>query len=585
MSDDDKDQSLLQLSRHHGASIVSQLVDIGSESNQQKHLKVRSFIDNLQCLQPIGLELRRRSIDASREQRYVALSYTWTPSEHENPEPPEPGWYPVENWDNKGVKPSSVRKCVLDRVIRYMRHADVSFLWIDVHCIRQDTCGSDACVRHSHCIEKRDSIQAMDLVYQLSKHPVALLGRRLRSESELYLLERILAGDLVAGDPEFRLSAAKDIDVAREALSLLNEITQDSWWCRAWTFQENYRGGTRMQLLIGHDKSLESQKQRCREFGEIPEELCIPSVTFSTQATRLCLALRAEAGLSPLEVERIDRVLQAAGRYALILRGSNSMTPTVIADIETRGLSKPWDRLAIVANCCQYRVRLDGGALSQQCCSPSLSVLAMSLLNGEILDNGNDEIASVAELTASKFLNKLMFQAFKAPGGDTRPLTFNKGCRLIDVKLMAGGIATSGHLCTFTDLYLHRMAVELADAILTRRKLRLGIIWDKGQSAPYSAIFVWSGQGGNGPYPLPSDFVFTSVRQGDLGSDIYDANDIDCHVSLVVDIESPFGGGGGGGGVQRLRVHDWLLGICFFDGCPRTEVVFPWPISLQAVRP
>lgn len=68
-----------------------------------------------------------------------------------------------------------------------------------------------------------------------------------------------------------------------------------------------------------------------------------------------------------------------------MVHSSSSMTSTVIADIEARGLSKPWDRLA---NCCQYPVRLDGGALSRQCRSLSLSVLAMCLLNSEILDNG-----------------------------------------------------------------------------------------------------------------------------------------------------------------------------------------------------
>ena len=52
MSDDDKDRSLLQLSRHYHASIISQLVDIGSECNQQEHVKFRSFISSLQCLQP-----------------------------------------------------------------------------------------------------------------------------------------------------------------------------------------------------------------------------------------------------------------------------------------------------------------------------------------------------------------------------------------------------------------------------------------------------------------------------------------------------------------------------------------------------
>ncbi|OBR02141.1 ATP-dependent DNA helicase [Colletotrichum higginsianum IMI 349063] len=425
MSDnDDKEQLLQELSWHHRASIVSQLVDIGSERNQQEHVKFRSFISSLQCLQFKGSELRRWSINAFCYRRYVALSYTWAPSEHENS---EPGIYPVENWDDSHFRLSPVRKCVLDRVLHYMRHNNVDFFWIDAHCIRQVTCGINDCARHLRCIEKRDAIQAMDLVYQLSEHPVALLGWELKTGSELYLLKQILSGDLVDGDCEFRLCAATPVHVATKALLLLSEITRDSWWCRAWTFQENYRGGTRMQLLIRHDPSLELQKRRHGVFGEIPGELCIQSVMFSTQATRLCLAIREVTALLRLDANRVDGVLRAAGRYALMVHSSSSMTPTVIADIEARKLSKPWDRLAIVANCCQYPVRLDGGALSRQGQSPSLSILAMCLLNGEILDNSNNNMASVAGLTTSELLDRLMFRQFHAPEDDMRQLTFNKG--------------------------------------------------------------------------------------------------------------------------------------------------------------
>lgn len=145
--------------------------------------------------------------------------------------------------------------------------------------------------------------------------------------------------DLVEGDHRFWLSVGTAaVHIANKALLLLSEITADNWWCRAWTFQENYHGGTRMQLLIHHDQSLEPQKQRYPIVGEIPCELYIPSVTFSTQVTRLCLALCRVTGLTPLDLQQIDYVLRAARRYTLILDGSTSIITTVIADIEARGL-------------------------------------------------------------------------------------------------------------------------------------------------------------------------------------------------------------------------------------------------------
>lgn len=601
------------------------------------HSKFRSYVHDLECLWRGGTHFRRTRVNAFRNE-YVALSYTWTPSEHEDQ---ESGQYCVEDWDCNTLEPSKVRNCIFERILRYMDHVGAYPLWIDAHCIYQDACDTPGC-GHARCTQKREALQAMDLVYQLSSHPVALLGRPLRTEAELHLLARILGGDFVT-------TVATNIRVAREALHLLHEITRDSWWGRAWTFQENYRGGERMRLLIRHDPSLERQKLRYLDFDKIPGELCIASVLFSQEATRLCLALQRMADLPPDDKASVDNVLRAAGRYSIALSKSRTMTPTVIADIQARGLSKPWDRLPIVANCCQYSVRLDGEALSQQRQSISLSVLAMCLLNGEIIDNGNNRMIPAANLTPSKFLEEYVFQGFIAPTDEDRRLTFNKSCRLTAVELTASGIATNGHLwklgrvidtarfreklpwinnkngrleleqrrCllqlvlelaglgydlladkidrylaadadaeppryefkSFTDMYLHRMATELVAAIEARKKLRLGTIWDPtGQSTPYRAVFVWPGER-NDAADLGTTFVFTSVWEGNLGSYIHDANDIDRHVSLEVDLESH----SRRGGVPRLRVRRGLLGMCFFDGCPRTRVVFPWPRALQGI--
>ncbi|KAI5463589.1 hypothetical protein BGZ63DRAFT_452949 [Mariannaea sp. PMI_226] len=647
-NDDDKDHSLQRLSQDHGAPIISQLVDIGSERNQQSHIKFYSFIRNLQCLLAKGKQLRRQPIDAFELKEYVALSYTWDPSGYEDP---YSGRYCVESWNGNRFEPSAVRNCVLDRILSYMRYAKIDLLWIDAHCIQQDTCGIAACTTHHSCAQKRDGLQAMDLVYQLSNHPVALLARPLQTQSELELLAQILLGNLVVDDCNLGFSLATTIRKARKGLQLLREITRDVWWTRAWTFQENYRGGVRMVLLIRHDQYLERQKLNHQIFGEIPGELCLGSVTFSTQATRLCLALHnAGVELPPDDRCRINDVLRAAGKYTATLDKSSAMTPRIVTDVEARGLSQPWDRLAILANCCQYPVRLDGEALRKQNRSLSLSVLAMCLLNGEILDNSDSNFEPVASLRTSGFLEGQQFGAFEAPEDDTKQLTFNKGCRLTDVKLTTDGILTKGHLwklshvidtskfgkklprignprgrltltnrkrllklvfrlndlghssladridkyladdgncdadkdyTSFTDMYLHRMAAELARAIKARRKLRLGSIWNPtGRSAPpgASAVFIDKDEDGDESCP-PPEFVFTSAWPRDPGSETYDANDIDRHVSLEVRLEEPFHGTG----VPHLRVRRWLLGMSFFYGYPRTEVMFPWPRALQAV--
>ncbi|KAM3557714.1 hypothetical protein MY1884_004372 [Beauveria asiatica] len=265
-NEDDKNQPLRELSLTHGSSIISQLVDIG------------------------------------------------------NYEDPCNGRYRVEGWEDNRLTTSPVRDCVLDRILNYMRHVKIHFLWIDAHCICQDTCSVALCTIHGHCTQKRNALQAMDLVYQLSKHPVALLARPLLMASELKLLARILSGQLVDGNTTFQLSRATTLHEGREALWLLCEITRDVWWGRAWTFQENYRGGQQMRLLIRHHQSLEQKKNK-EIFDKIQGELCVRSVIFCTEATRLCLALRSTTDLPPDDICRINAI--------------------IIANIKARRLSKP----------------------------------------------------------------------------------------------------------------------------------------------------------------------------------------------------------------------------------------------------
>ncbi|CAM1507982.1 Fc.00g048300.m01.CDS01 [Cosmosporella sp. VM-42] len=142
-----------------------------------------------------------------------------------------------------------------------------------------------------------------------------------------------------------------------------------------------------MRLLIPHKSFLEEQKRSygIGTYDKIYGELCINSVAFSYEATRLCLAFQPR---TKKEIDAIRHILTTAGRYTVLLEEHESMTPTIISAIENREVKKPWDRLTIAANCCQYSIRLDVQKLHQQHHSLSLSILTMCLLNGEILYNG-----------------------------------------------------------------------------------------------------------------------------------------------------------------------------------------------------
>ena len=306
-------------------------------------------------------------------------------------------------------------------------------------------------------------MEVMDLVYKSSKHPVGLLGRPITSARELKLLANLLQRKLTSGTgTHIRLSRNRNPQEAWKALEILHRITKDDWWHRSWIFQENYKGGTRMKLLIKHSENLERLKRSYRNmrspygrpiFGNVDGELCICSVDFLEQATRLCLAYRksivrrhipSNPGMRKRE-KVMERILQTAGKYRLVLKPSEPMTPRIVADIEKRQMTEHWDRLAITANCCQYSTRLNVRQLMQDNASLSLAMLALCLLNGEVLHNGYPAHPRASEMTVSEFLKESVFDEFNSPSHQ-HSLTFNKSCRFFDVSLTNHGIETRGHM-------------------------------------------------------------------------------------------------------------------------------------------
>ncbi|KAI5862509.1 hypothetical protein GGS23DRAFT_570549 [Durotheca rogersii] len=316
------------------------------------------------------------------------------------------------------------------------------------------------------------------------------------------------------------------------------------------------------------------------------------------------------------------------------------MSPLIIEDIEKRQLRLPLDRLPIIANCCQYRVRLDGTELVKRGHSVSLAILALFLLNGEILYNrpDNEIRVSVAHNNVTHFLNAQAFNRYSPPQL-AHGLTYNKSCRFIDVKLTRRGIRTRGHLwklrccidtsklpktlsyvedngslsrderrnlmllanklgeegfsCLYEEIYIYLkrggtfryrnsfaeeyqyyMAKELATAVSEGRLLRLGALWSPSDKySPYRGIFICDQ---SGPDNLP-DYVFTASREKEAGHDRHLPDDVDRHVSLEVDYTV------GKGQLPLLRTRRWIHGLCFFYGCPRIDVVFPWPSTIKQI--
>ncbi|KAL7794229.1 heterokaryon incompatibility domain-containing protein [Trichoderma ceciliae] len=657
-SSDDMRWSLRRISaKHPNEKITTQLVEIQSSRVAQR--KSLNFIENLECLDALASReqrgngeasvadapiLKRKTINALQQPRYVALSYTWHPSPRELSA--STGGYLVEGRNPRQLEPSPVRDIVFNRIMKYMNHVSVRYLWIDQHCIEQ-----------GEGEEKEIGMQTMDRVYSLSRFPVALLSEPIESSNELQLLVEILNGQLAYPNGHgYCISKGTTLQRALAGIELLKYITSDIWFTRGWTFQENYRAGMEMLLLIPHPQKLDREKPYDL-LGSVHGELCIKSVVFHEEATKLCLAYQSRQP-PPASLRDIQSVLSRAGKYTILLQSSDadddssapiSMSPRIIKDVVARNLTMTWDRLPITANCCQYSERLDSTELRARGHSLSLSMLALCLVNGEILSNHPDDridIKTARALTVTEFLKLHIFHGLRSPPWKKR-LTFNKGCRFNSVNLTEEGIETSGHLWQlvrfippdrFYNNHRHRYVAGSGDgfsdserwqleqlvAELSRRSYKrlskhLSQLMETSSPPTFSgewqvdmarivaaAIYqkkmlcvaktIHGPSRGTAIFIIEADgrrdrkltdkwlrehprYVFTSFRPERDDSRFFDANDIDKHVSLEVD--SPDLQAERNQRRPRLFTKCWIYGICFFYGCPRKDVVFPWPASLQ----
>lgn len=215
-----------------------------------------------------------------------------------------------------------------------------------------------------------------------------------------------------------------------------------------------------MHLLIPHPSSLKKE-HASKELGDIPGELQVNLVKFRNESTRFCLAyLQKIERIWQLGHNFCKEILTKAGSYKIQQRSAfttgnhetyNAMSSAIFADIGCREITEASDLLAITANCCDYFIRLNIKSLKRTYCSLSLCILALYLLNGEIIKNDKlDKVllcGNIFEYLKSKSLNNFN------PPVKKNELTFIKRCRFAKIEFSPNGII-------ITD-YLWRLNIEI----------------------------------------------------------------------------------------------------------------------------
>jgi hypothetical protein len=357
--------------------------------------------------------------------------------------------YEIHDSEGRFIKRFQTRDIVLQRVMKYAEAVGCRHFWIDQECFDQND-----------EVERQAAMDAMDLVYNRSHFPVALL------ETTLESVEVRLMIFLMAGCSNMRHSEVPAM------VEMLRRVQQDKWWTRAWTLHEEYLAGSRMKLLIRHNlKSGEYDYCRCSSLA-IEGEMCIPAFEFRQEATKFLQRVQCERPTDIELQETCKHLLKTFGRWRPFADRTESddgraVSSTALEDFLHRDISESYDFLPIAANVYGYWVRLHSDQLAKSLShSAGLCVLTMYILNGEMFQNGDNIPIPEAGVGLSEYLSSISLnRSRQIPGGGLEWSRYRQTsspesndnyrclvpapdcrCRLPEVRLSKEGVVTSGYL-------------------------------------------------------------------------------------------------------------------------------------------
>lgn len=293
---------------------------------------------------------------------YVAVSYCWNSSERTSY-----AGEPFRVHSSGAVRSPTCPSSMLQRVIEWAHFCKCHFIWIDQECMDQ-----------RNAEDKQTGIQAMDLVYQRASFSVAVLEVEITEQRHIDALEVMLEGS-----PD-EMGAPKLLDL----IQLLELIAGDPWFERAWTLQESTSGSRQMTLLVRNEPALHTPYSMWMRNGNIELEL-------SQLHNILSSWLPMQLSICKLSADLLSRWNRFLARWFDVMVPEVSTEFDVekriacngaeaLAYLKTRSNSVISDRLGIMANLCQYSIRLDTIALDNAGFDFSLCALTLAVLNGDM---------------------------------------------------------------------------------------------------------------------------------------------------------------------------------------------------------
>ena len=311
---------------------------------------------------------------------------------------------PYDVMTSNGMRKGRVPRDVMDRALRYAANKGLSFIWIDQECIEQD-----------NPVEKELAIQSMHLVYRRSEYPLGLLTARLLHQQHIEALKfavRYSYEELVLHDADPRTESFLEMPESRSMPNLaaiesfirsfaevLKIMARDRWLTRGWIMQEMVLAGEKMVFSLPCEPRLVKPDWGGDVEGELHLTLdqlvpifddVLSSDAKATEFDKIIAGMKGRQSIgyafhaSYRKLRHITLGTNADGNHHMWgnYRVCNPLAAVLF--LEGRTNSRYGDRIAIVANLCDYAVRLNTTELNELGFGYSTCLFALMLLNGDI---------------------------------------------------------------------------------------------------------------------------------------------------------------------------------------------------------
>ena len=362
------------------------------ESEPQLRGKERHECDQCRHLPLFPHQARHFRLVHTPCSHFLAVSYCWPKDSEGNPVSTAQTYqYRREDGSEPHFQPPDH---VVDRAIAYARVLGLRQLWIDQVCLPQD-----------ESLEQQLGIQGIDLVYQRAHGAIGLFESIITEQRQLDAFRAVLywrrTGSLIQDDRTATL-----------LIEFLNLLSNDQWNSRAWILQEAFAAGNKMMINVRTAPGVRFQD----EWGllRVPQHLLdtfmfvLDDIYPLLDVCREFLGFMARVAESAGTLWLRDRLQQQSLNA---IEGLQTIRPAPAAGGNMKGWSidggrqfgtrescnaavalsylrgrksfPPVDRLAILANLCDYEIRLDTRQMYQ---FPSLATasFALALMNGDL---------------------------------------------------------------------------------------------------------------------------------------------------------------------------------------------------------